>query len=80
MSSTRFIYEDGPPFIPIPTELQHRKFEAILRVSDDQAATAAPRPAAKVRRRSPPTAVAGKVRELGDVMTSVPAADWGIDE
>jgi len=47
---------------------------------DDQAATVAPGSAVKVRRRSPPAAFAGKVRELGDVMTSAPMADWGVDE
>ena len=80
MSTARFIYEDAPAFIPVPAELQHRKVEAILRVMDDQAATVAPGSAVKVRRRSPPAAFAGKVRELGDVMTSAPTADWGVDE
>jgi hypothetical protein len=80
MTSARFIYEDAPAFIPVPADLQHRKVEAILRVMDNQVATVAPGLAGKVRRRSPPTAFTGKVRELGDVMTSVPAADWGIDE
>jgi hypothetical protein len=31
------------------------------------------------RRRVPPPQFAGKVRELGDVMSSVPASDWGIE-
>ncbi len=32
------------------------------------------------QRRTPPPQFAGKVRELGDVMSSVPPADWGITE
>ena len=32
------------------------------------------------RRRSPPAALAGKVREIGDVMSTVPASDWGIED
>ena len=80
MSSARFIYEDAPAFIPVPADLQHRKVEAIFRVLDEQATTVVPEPTAKTRRRKPPAAFAGKVRELGDVMTSVPPADWGIDE
>ena len=80
MTSARFIYEDAPAFIPVPADLQHRKVEAILRVMDNQIATVAPELAVKARRRSPPIAFTGKVRELGDVMTSVPAADWGINE
>ena len=76
MSSARFIYEDAPAFIPMPADLQHRKVEAIFRVLDEQAATVAPEPTAKMRRRKPPAAFAGKVREFGDVMASVPSVDW----
>ncbi len=32
------------------------------------------------KKRVPPPQFAGKVRELGDVMSSVPPADWGITE
>jgi hypothetical protein len=32
------------------------------------------------KKRMPPPQFAGKVRELGDVMSSVPPADWGITE
>ncbi|WPL11177.1 MULTISPECIES: DUF2281 domain-containing protein [Thiorhodovibrio] len=31
------------------------------------------------KRRVPPPALAGKVRELGDVMSSASASDWGLD-
>ena len=75
MSSVRFIYEDAPAFIPMPADLQHRKVEAIFRVLDEQAATVAPEPTAKTRRRKPPAAFAGKVRELGVVMASIPSVD-----
>lgn len=30
--------------------------------------------------RIPPPQFVGKVREIGDVMSSIPLSDWGIDE
>jgi len=32
------------------------------------------------RRRSPPPQFAGKARDRGDVMSSIPPADWGMEE
>lgn len=32
------------------------------------------------KRRTPPAQFAGKIKELGDVMSSVPASDWGCME
>lgn len=78
MTPVRIIYEDTPDFIPIPEALRHRKTEIIVWPLDSD--LEAPMPASDtVRRRSPPPALAGKVREIGDVMSSVPASDWGID-
>ncbi|NMQ29531.1 BREX-2 system adenine-specific DNA-methyltransferase PglX [Candidatus Accumulibacter phosphatis] len=37
-------------------------------------------PAGPSRRRAPPPQLAGKVRELGDVMCSASPAEWGIEE
>ena len=41
--------------------------------------TVLPSPAATPARRRPPASLAGKVTENGDVMSSVAAADWGMD-
>ena len=32
------------------------------------------------KKRTPPPQFAGKVRELGDVMSSAPLSDWGLPE
>lgn len=74
MNPARIIYEDTPAYIPIPDELRHRRVEVIFWPLDDEA-----QPAAKSR-RCPPSALAGKARDVGDVMSSVPDADWGVDE
>ncbi|MBK8638069.1 MAG: hypothetical protein IPN92_07165 [Chromatiaceae bacterium] len=78
MNPVRLIYDDTPDFIPIPEALRHRKTEIIVWPldSDLEAATPALRMG---RRRSPPAALAGKVREIGDVMSTVLASDWGIE-
>ena len=39
-----------------------------------------PKETATKKRRRPPVQFAGKVTETGDVMSSVPTADWGITE
>ena len=65
--------------IPIPEALPHRKTEIIVWPLD--ADLEAPTPTLSPgRRRSPPTALAGKVREIGDVMSTITASDWGIDD
>lgn len=74
MNPARIIYEDTPAYIPIPEELRHRKVEVIFWPLDE-AADAAPKP-----RRRPPAVLAGKARDRGDVMSSAPAADWGVGE
>ena len=74
MNPARIIYEDTPAYIPIPDELQHRKVEVIFWPLDDELP-----PAPKPRRR-PPAALAGKARDVGDVLSSAPDADWGVEE
>lgn len=54
-------------------DLYGRHARVILLLADE------PERAAPARRRAPPQ-LAGKVRERGDVMSSVPPADWGIEE
>lgn len=78
MNPIRIVYQDTPSAIPVPEELQHARTEIIIWPLDTTGAD----PEAtlkKGRRRSPPAALAGKVRELGDVMSSAPASDWGTD-
>lgn len=78
MNPVRLIYDDTPDFIPIPQSMRHRKTEIIVWPLDSD--LEAPTPALSTgRRRSPPAALAGKVREIGDVMSTVPASDWGLD-
>lgn len=54
--------------------LYGRHARLILLLADE------PERAAPARRRAPPPQFAGKVRERGDVMSSIPPADWGIEE
>jgi len=60
--------------IELPESFVNQRVEVLI-VTLDEAEAAAPR-----KRRKPPPQFAGKVKELGDVMTSVPASDWGIGE
>jgi hypothetical protein len=57
--------------IDLPASFAHQRVEILVMTIDD----AEPKPAQK--KRSPPSQFAGQVKELGDVMTSVSAADWG---
>jgi hypothetical protein len=72
MTPYRHIYDDAPEFITVPEALRHHRIEVILLPLEESTAKV---PAAK--RRSPPPQFAGRVKELGDVMSSVPAEDWG---
>ena len=78
MNPVRLIYDDTPDFIPIPQAMRHRKTEIIVRPLDADLEALTPA-LSTGRRRSPPAALAGKVREIGDMMSTVPASDWGID-
>jgi hypothetical protein len=60
--------------IDLPESFVDRRVE-ILVVTLDEPEAAASRP-----RRIPPPQFKGRVRELGDVMTSIPEVDWGISE
>lgn len=71
MTAFRQIYEDAPEFIPVPKALQHHRVEVVLLPLDETS------PSQPVRKRTPPTHFAGRVKELGDVMSTVSAEDWG---
>ena len=75
MNPIRIVYEDTPDAIPVPEELRHGRSEIIIWPLESDAA---PENTTR-RRRVPPPALAGKVRELGDVMSSAPTSDWGLD-
>lgn len=57
--------------IDLPESFVHKRVE-ILVITLDEA-----EPAPTPKRRSPPPQFAGRVKELGDVMSSVSAEDWG---
>lgn len=57
--------------IDLPASFAHRRVEILVMTIDE----AEPKPAKK--RRTPPSQFAGQIKELGDVMSTVPATDWG---
>jgi len=69
------VYEDAPAFIPIPAAYQHHRIQVTIVTLDEVNETPPPK-----KRRSPPEKFVGKARDLGDVMSTVPAADWGMPE
>jgi len=76
MEARRFIKtaSTSQVLIDLPASLVNRKLEILVIPLDE------PETPGKTRKRRPPVELAGKVRELGDVMSSAPASDWGIDE
>lgn len=60
--------------IDLPESFVNHRVEVLV-ITLDEPEIPQPR-----RRRVPPPQFAGKVTELGDVMSSVPASDWGIEE
>lgn len=67
MQPVRLIYEDAPAFIPVPPDFQHHRIEVTLWPLQTEE-TSAGKP-----RRTPPPRLAGKARDLGDVMSTLPA-------
>lgn len=61
--------------IDLPASFAHQKVEILVMTIDDETE---PKPGKK--RRTPPPQFAGQVKELGDVMSTVSAADWGQTE
>ena len=60
------IYEDAPEFIEITKALQHQRVEVILLPLNELSEISK-------RKRTSPAHFAGRVKELGDVMSSVSA-------
>lgn len=60
--------------IDLPGSFVNHRVEILVVTLDE------PEPVYLPKRRTPPSQFAGRVKELGDVMSSVPSADWGITE
>lgn len=67
VTSPRLVIDLPPSFVNHQVEI------LVLTLDDSQSVNSG-------KKRTPPPQFAGRVRELGDVMSSVPAADWGITE
>ncbi len=59
--------------IDLPTSFAHQRVEILIMTLDETA------PKTAKKRRTPPIQFAGQVKELGDVMSSTSAADWGCE-
>ncbi|WP_020482542.1 hypothetical protein [Methylomonas sp. MK1] len=71
-SQFRQVYDDAPETIVIPKHLQHHRIVVTVSLLDEnQAAT-------PIRKRRPPAQFAGRVKELGDVINTLSANDWGL--
>jgi hypothetical protein len=75
MNPLRKIYEDAPAFIPVPAAFQHRRIEITIWPLEGVDTMSRPQ-----NNRHAPPSLAGKARDLGDVINSVPNADWGMPE
>lgn len=60
--------------IDLPDSFVNQRVEVLV-VTLDESEAVSPH-----KRRVPPPQFAGKVKELGDVISSVPLSDWGIEE
>lgn len=66
VSSPRLVVDLPESFI------NHRVEVFVITLDESEAAPSR-------KRRVPPPQFAGRVRELGDVMSSMPTADWGME-
>ena len=57
--------------IDLPGSFVNHRVEILILTLDD------PQPVQSGKKRTPPPQFAGRVKEFGDVMSSVPLADWG---
>lgn len=60
--------------VDLPESFLNHKVEVLVITLDDSEGVP------QHKRRVPPPQFAGRVKELGDVMSSIPAADWGMGE
>ena len=75
METRRFITKTNTSQIQIdlPDSMLNRKIEILVIALEDE------KNKKKIRKRRPPVELAGKVKEVGNVMGSVPLSDWGIE-
>jgi len=59
--------------VDLPESFLNHKVEVLVITLDESEATT------PQKRRVPPPQFAGRVREVGDVMSSMPAVDWGME-
>jgi hypothetical protein len=72
MHPARLTFDKAPAFIAVPSDLQNHRLEVIFWPLERALVPRAP------GRRTPPKELLGKVKELGDVMNTIPPEDWGI--
>jgi hypothetical protein len=60
--------------IDLPTSFVNRRIEILVITLDES------EPQTTQKRRAPPPQLAGRVKEFGDVLSSVPPEDWGQNE
>jgi hypothetical protein len=64
----------SPLIVDLPESFLNHKVEILVIALDEPESVHSP------KHRLPPPQFAGRVKELGDVMSSIPAADWGMEE
>lgn len=75
MEARRFITRANTSqiHIDLPDSMVNKKIEIVVTTLEEV------KNEKKTRKRRPPIELAGKVKELGSVMDSVPPSDWGIE-
>lgn len=68
----RQVYDDAPETIIIPKHLQHQRILVTVSLLDENQSVT------PIRKRKPPAQFAGRVKELGDVINTISADDWGL--
>lgn len=66
------VYDDAPETIAVPKHLQHHRIVVTVSLLDEDQS------AMPIRKRTPPAQFAGRVKELGDVINTLSAEDWGL--
>lgn len=76
MEARRFITRASTSqiHIDLPDSMVNKKIEIVVTTLEEGECERK-----KTRKRRPPIELAGKVKELGNVMDSVPLSDWGIE-
>ncbi|MBF0232784.1 MAG: hypothetical protein HQK65_07080 [Desulfamplus sp.] len=75
MEAKRYIRKIHTPqlYIDLPPSFINRNIEILIIPLDEVSLPE------KQQKRKPPAALAGKVKDVGDVMSSAPLSEWGIE-